>query len=1206
MNDIFKNNLSLLKRYNNLVMPETFDVDKRVLIVHTSGTMIYLKNTIIALQNPYVGDVIIYSYIYISEEKIFKFKLTKYNNKGCTAYLNNFLLFDNSNDLTKSESDFIYLPKNVYLLSIKINDPNNTGFEMGYQNFNTNSKLSEIILSSTWNNIDNLLLTKELTIDKKYLIPHFMDPDITQIYDPSNSNIQSYFNSIQNQILDYYNTNIYNTLTSPSPVNGVYGQYNISDTNWNNMTNTNTEYPSSVINIAGKCLDVDKSTKYADKSKVQIWDCNNGDNQKFIYNPKTLQLKLAAATNKCLDYAGGTDSKTIHVWGCSDDNNNQKFNYNQQTGKFQLYGLDNKCLDLNGNNTSNGTQFSAGVACGNNDNAQRFTFKDINVSGGVGKDINIKRVRDYQSAKYGGSDIESLVLEETKNVGDIRGYSDEEIKKMWTNIECNTDISNIPNIDTLKYVPYKKTSSEINKEINSYKRDALIKNLTHDNSIISKCYSDKDPGSISSLVMTQADIDSRDQSVIYSNVIYPRNRKWVNKNITLEFQNDGNLLLKKDSDVLWSPNQNQGYGVYHTLRMQRDGNLVLYDKDGIGRWSSGTNGTSATHARLSYNGYLVIMNHNSNIIRGYPLLIKEYIKQKHWQNSPNKLILNYVGKAWGVQDWAFDDFSNDSANKSCDPWYGFRHDEGNSFWETGNGLTTRRNLNHVEGYNVEKEKVYPSTAKGENYQTVDDRERLKKSIGFYKDIAAVINLPEETTGIRKEVANYIPGYVRQTTDNRNMVCKARDASRDDHGFVLFYQHTDKNDYAKDLLKYNSKLVENLLNSTYVLNYIANQITGFGDDRWAKEYKDTFMQVEIDLIKDDKSGFINKENYKIKSKFMNKLNNSIKENFEASKVCDLTDILNDTNCNSNEINIYKNYINSMNEFCLYKNNSLSNICLNYSNKEYKLPTDETIKIDTSGKDSIDSKRSGVCEENVNWENDLCISLNVNKPDVIKTQIENIDPDSPLYTKLSEKYGNELLFQECLKNPLNKNCNELFTIDKYKNELTSKKKEICLEDTNVTNSTCIDYNLSNKEQLESLTALCKADIKNINCNKIYDLKKDDVDFQSTDIYKGIWFDRNQWWMILLVIIIFCSLIGGKLMLSKKKVNIQQDPIMQQMMPQQMMSQQMMPQQMMPQQPMVQQQVVQQPMMQQQVVQQPIIQQVIQQPVDTTPVGNIVMTS
>ena len=68
-----------------------------------------------------------------------------------------------------------------------------------------------------------------------------------------------------------------------------------------------------------------------------------------------------------------------------------------------------------------------------------------------------------------------------------------------------------------------------------------------------------------------------------------RNYKFQPSDMGLQFQTDGNLVIYNDEGIaMWDTKTYGNKATY--LKVQNDGNLVLYGKDGIVFWSSKTYG----------------------------------------------------------------------------------------------------------------------------------------------------------------------------------------------------------------------------------------------------------------------------------------------------------------------------------------------------------------------------------------------------------------------------------------------------------------------------------------------------------------------------------------------------------------------------------------------------------------------------------------
>ncbi|KAJ7721912.1 ricin B lectin domain-containing protein, partial [Mycena metata] len=82
--------------------------------------------------------------------------------------------------------------------------------------------------------------------------------------------------------------------------------------------------PSPITISGNKCLDVTGGVN-AVGTKLQIWTCSGGPNQKWVNNlDGTFQW---SGTDKCIDLTDGklTDGTQLQLWTCDTNNNNQKW-----------------------------------------------------------------------------------------------------------------------------------------------------------------------------------------------------------------------------------------------------------------------------------------------------------------------------------------------------------------------------------------------------------------------------------------------------------------------------------------------------------------------------------------------------------------------------------------------------------------------------------------------------------------------------------------------------------------------------------------------------------------------------------------------------------------------------------------------------------------------------------------------------------------
>jgi hypothetical protein len=106
--------------------------------------------------------------------------------------------------------------------------------------------------------------------------------------------------------------------------------------------------PTALVSVqSGRCLD-DPGFSTTNGTQMDIWDCNRGANQMFIYQWGTLRFM-----GKCLDVFADhrTPGVKVELWDCN-GGGNQQWSINPDG---TITAVDSSlCLDVVGNNTANG------------------------------------------------------------------------------------------------------------------------------------------------------------------------------------------------------------------------------------------------------------------------------------------------------------------------------------------------------------------------------------------------------------------------------------------------------------------------------------------------------------------------------------------------------------------------------------------------------------------------------------------------------------------------------------------------------------------------------------------------------------------------------------------------------------------------------------------------------------------------------------
>ena len=105
----------------------------------------------------------------------------------------------------------------------------------------------------------------------------------------------------------------------------------------------------TITGVGGKCLDVD-GAKTADKTKIQLYTCNNSTAQSWTRDGDTLR-----ALGKCLDIdnSGTADGTKVQLYTC---NNSAAQRWQAQANGSLLNPQSGKVLDVAGGATADGTQ----------------------------------------------------------------------------------------------------------------------------------------------------------------------------------------------------------------------------------------------------------------------------------------------------------------------------------------------------------------------------------------------------------------------------------------------------------------------------------------------------------------------------------------------------------------------------------------------------------------------------------------------------------------------------------------------------------------------------------------------------------------------------------------------------------------------------------------------------------------------------------
>lgn len=672
------------------------------------------------------------------------------------------------------------------------------------------------------------------------------------------------------------------------------------------------------------------------------------------------------------------------------------------------------------------------------------------------------------------------------------------------------------------------------------------------------------------------------RDIMYTELAYNNNFQWSKDDFTLNIQDDGNLTTRNKSTQIGATDSYGNSQAYCILK--KNGKLELHKAPGtagitlIQDLSSQTY-TNFSHLQLTNKGYSLFLNTSDQIVNvanvhanlnskitelrrsirtaaqswykdnyyndskeGITNLkanIKSYLKDTHWNNSPDWMFCRKGGQFFKLNPGSMPNTSvltlsgdqykfnaDDSSYKTISAGFrGWYVDRNHGLWNI-----TRRNLKNVDGYDNQLDSNGPgSDTTDSNYS---DSSEWKNWEG---DKGQIRKANELRNGIEKP--NYLPGYVRisgnprgKTTGKNDLnnislnyndfpsggfLISSRCGTCTNLAFPIFVKIRNKDTYANDIWDNHPELIESIINDRishifdtgglFHTELVNSRFRTFVDELgWSYKWTDDPWKNSIIDTNSIRSAFTNKKIIlSKKSNFLSKLNNSIPynthgriiENF-INPICNLTNILKDPNCSGVEYDTYKQYVTSMDNYC--NKNPLLPVCTSYITKEIVSLEDPTnvFKINEENKIKILTKQDSLCSDQANYLDPRCILINSKKPEIIQKQIREINRESPLYKQLATNYGNEIDYQTCLigNNIIETHKDMCQKLEKdsatYGTNLKNKRLEVCKQDTNLFHKSCIELN--KLEQFSALTNFCAQD-KNllqkecIELNKIHKLKE-----------------------------------------------------------------------------------------------------------------------
>jgi hypothetical protein len=289
-----------------------------------------------------------------------------------------------------------------------------------------------------------------------------------------------------------------------------------------------------------------------------------------------------------------------------------------------------------------------------------------------------------------------------------------------------------------------------------------------------------------------------------------------NGNYRVAFQDDGNLVLQKDTAVYWSSGT---HGTGASVGMQWDGNLIIFNStDGV-LWSSGTNNNEGARVQLTSEGVLQIINTTGGVIRRLAGDVRRHLENTFYDNSPNALFSDKKGRFFKFEwvDFEHGRVINDIDSKSgtYNRFRGWYRDDTNHEWDVRETDTVHNPLGYITISNGERPTKEDTN---DNYNSEQDRAYFFSDSGDRSGmiLGSKIRKPFRFPTGGSEKSNYIPGYIRNSiVDCESEACSHRflvmnrGGTRWNQAFVLYQKYHSKTTFANSIIENHPDLIKNI-------------------------------------------------------------------------------------------------------------------------------------------------------------------------------------------------------------------------------------------------------------------------------------------------------------------------------------------------------------------------------------------------------------
>ncbi len=390
------------------------------------------------------------------------------------------------------------------------------------------------------------------------------------------------------------------------------------------------------------------------------------------------------------------------------------------------------------------------------------------------------------------------------------------------------------------------------------------------------------------------------------------------------YQPDGNLVIyNNNNSALWSSGTS---GKTHThLTLQSDGNLVLYNGSSS-IWNSNTSVNKALKLKM-FKTYLLLLDGN-NIVKiinspGDSEFLAYYIKNTLYDASnavPTFIARNIDATFWRVPKAYFYKNSDESYTNNCGsiPFCG-----GTSRGKSGKTIVNGKSWDWENSLFTNYMKKVDNRSYKWDANSSDAPPRLCERNVTYWETNGNIYYDDNGTRIdnksfsdkthlrRIQTDPGLPGYRRISdtgdgTDNAPYLIAWDSRSSHYSNAYSVFQVKSKDDFTNEVKNNNDTL---------------NWFKGNPDNIYYDSIIKYIGASGTYGVSNFRSGFRNKDGFRNRKEGL------------GENLCNIEDIFNDTNCNGDLTKAYKDYLGSMDNYCINDNHLMSHDCISYLNTSF---------------------------------------------------------------------------------------------------------------------------------------------------------------------------------------------------------------------------------------------------------------------------------